>query len=74
MNFPIIEAERIKRRLDKDEFSEMLGVTRRTVQNWQNGYTEIPLSKLVKLSSVWGTSIDYLLGLTDQPDNHQNVS
>ena len=74
MNFPIIESERIKRRLDKDEFAEMLGVSRRTVQNWQNGHTEIPLSKLVKLSDAWGASIDYLLGLTDQPDNHQNVS
>lgn len=68
MNFPIIESERIKRRLGKDEFAEMLGVSRRTVQNWQNGHTEIPLSKLVRLSGMWGKSIDYLLGLSDEKE------
>ena len=30
MKFPNIEAERIKRELDKDQFSRTLGVTRRT--------------------------------------------
>ena len=40
MKFPNIEAERIKREVNKDQFSHALGVSRRTISNWQNGKTE----------------------------------
>lgn len=63
MRLPVLEAERIKHCLTKDEFAVMLGVSRRTVQNWQNGTTELPLSKLVLLAETWDCSADYLLGL-----------
>ena len=65
MLFPNIEAERIRRQIPKDTFAAEMGVSRRTITNWQNGTTEIPLSALVKLSRLWGVSADYLLGLTD---------
>ena len=68
MNLPIIESERIKRCVSKDDFAKSLGVSRRTVQNWQNGHTEMPLSKLVRLSNMWHISIDYLLGLSNEKD------
>lgn len=63
MTLPIIESERIKRNLSRNDLASMLGVSRRTVQNWQNGKTEMPLSKLIMLSSAWNCRIDYLLGL-----------
>lgn len=63
MTLPNIEAERIRHRMSREDFASMLGVSRRTVQNWQNGSTDMPLSKLVRLSEIWGCSIDYLLGL-----------
>ena len=47
MKLPNIEAERIKHQLSKSEFAELMGVSRRTVQNWQSGTTEMPLSKLL---------------------------
>ena len=67
MNLPIIESERIKRKMSKSELADFLGVSRRTVQNWQNGKTEMPLSKLIALSEHWECTIDYLLGLDDLP-------
>ena len=66
MILPVIEAERIKHQQTRDDFAASLGVSRRTVQNWQNGTTEMPLSKLVALATRWGLSIDYLLGLNQQ--------
>ena len=63
MRLPVLEAERNKHRLTRDEFALMLGVSRRTVQNWQNGTTELPLSKLILLAETWDCSADYLLGL-----------
>ena len=66
MRLPVLEAERIKHRLTKDEFADTLGVSRRTVQNWQNGTTELPLSKLMLLAKAWDCSTDYLLGLDSE--------
>ena len=66
LNFPVIEAERIKHKMSKEELSHCLGVSRRTIQNWQYGRTEMPLSKLMKLSEEWNCSIDYLLGLAER--------
>lgn len=63
MNLPNIEAERIKRQISRDDFAKLLSVSRKTVNNWQNGRTEMPLSKLLLLSKTWGVSLDYLLGL-----------
>lgn len=66
MKFPNMEAERIKKGLDKKQFSQQVGVTKRTVSNWQSGKTEIPVSKLVKIAEMFHCSTDYLLGLTTE--------
>lgn len=62
---PIIESERIKHKQNKDEFAAFLGVSKRTVSNWQAGRTEMPLSKLLLLSRSWNCSVDYLLGISE---------
>lgn len=67
MNLPMLEAERIKHGLSKNELADLLGVSRRTIQNWQNGTSEMPLSKLLRISKAWGCSVDYLLGLDTTP-------
>lgn len=60
---PVIEAERIKRGLTKDELARILGVSKRTIQNWQNGTTQMPLSKIILLTRIWRCSADYLLAV-----------
>lgn len=63
MVLPIIEAERIKHQMSRNELAEALGVSKRTISNWQGGVTELPLSKLLALAKLWGCTTDYLLGL-----------
>lgn len=65
--FPNMEAERARRGMTRDVVADHLGVTRRTYLNWMNGRSEIPCSAIVKLARLWGTTTDYLLGLTDYP-------
>lgn len=60
---PVIEAERIKHGMSRDELACILGVSRRTICNWQSGATELPLSKLLTLADLFQCSTDYLLGL-----------
>lgn len=62
----VIEAERIKHQMSRDDFANVLGVSKRTVNNWQSGATEIPLSKLLTIAKMWNCSTDYLLGLDTQ--------
>lgn len=66
MQYCIIEAERIKRQMSRDDLAKALGVSRRTISNWQNGSTELPLSKLLSMAQMWNCSIDYLLGFDVQ--------
>ncbi|MGN0517094.1 MAG: helix-turn-helix domain-containing protein [Acutalibacteraceae bacterium] len=65
MKLPVIELERIKHDLSKEQFSKILGVSRRTIQNWQSGKTEMPISKLIILANTWNCTTDYLLGLVN---------
>ena len=64
MLFPNIEAERARRGLTKSELAKRLNVSDATLKNWMYGKTEIPSSKIVELAKLFGTSTDYLLGLT----------
>ena len=63
MRYPVLEAERVKHQLNKGELATLLGVSQRPVRNWQNGTTELPVSKLILLAKTWDCSADYLLGL-----------
>lgn len=58
--YPNIEAERARRCLSVEQLTAKLGVTRKTYYNWcKRG--KIPQNKLVLMSEIFGTSVDYLL-------------
>lgn len=60
MFYPNIAAERAKRKMSVDSLAEKLGVTRKTVYNWENA-GRIPDIALEKMSKIFGCTIDYLL-------------
>lgn len=62
-----MEAERARHGQTREDVAVYLGVTRRTYLNWMNGKSEIPCSAIIKLTQLWQTSSDYLLGLADYP-------
>lgn len=60
MFYPNIAAERAKRRMSLDDLAGALGVTRKTIYNWEtNG--KIPDTALVQMAEMFSCSIDYLL-------------
>lgn len=61
MLYPNIEAERARNAMTVDELSEKLGVTRKTVYNWQRS-GHIPAEKLVQMADLFSCTVDYLLG------------
>ena len=58
-------------REDKDlkqkDIAKMLNVAQTTYSDYENGKINMPTSILIKLAELYNTSIDYLLGMKDNP-------
>lgn len=52
--------------LTQSQMGEFLQCSQRIYSNYECGDVDIPTEILVKLAQFHGTSVDYLLGLTDE--------
>lgn len=57
---------RIDRGLSQKEIGELLSVKQNTYSQYEIGVLNFPLDVVIKLAEFYGTSVDYLLGLTDE--------
>ncbi len=64
--YPRIRAMREDRDLNQTKVARMLGMSQTGYSKYETGENDIPTQVLVKLALFYDTSIDYLLGLTDQ--------
>lgn len=60
MLYPNIAAERARRGWSNADLAEKLGVSRKTIYNWENA-GRIPAAALDKMADIFGVSVDYLL-------------
>jgi transcriptional regulator with XRE-family HTH domain len=56
--------------MTQKQLAEKLGVTIRTITNYENGSREPNIATLKELALIFDTSIDYLVGFTDDPQRH----
>ena len=61
MRYPNIAAERARAGLSQAELATQLGVTRKTIYNWETR-GNIPASAVLQLADYFGVTADYLLG------------
>ncbi len=58
-------------REDKDitqkEMSKILNCSQQVYSNYELGQRDIPTYILIKLSNFYNVSVDYILGITDNP-------
>lgn len=52
--------------LKQRELAEILNCSQRIYSNYERGDVDIPTEILIKLARFYGTSIDYILGETDE--------
>jgi len=52
--------------LTQVEMAKLLNCSQRVYSNYECGDIDIPTQILIKLAAVHKTSVDYLLGLTDE--------
>lgn len=53
--------------LNQTEVEKVLGMSQTGYSKYETGETDIPTDVLLKLSKFYGVSIDYILGVTDNP-------
>jgi transcriptional regulator with XRE-family HTH domain len=56
-----LEAERGRRQLTKEALADAVGISTRTYNNYVQGNTPIPSDVLLRFSSLFRCSADYLL-------------
>ena len=57
---------RIDRDLTQQEIAEVLHIKQNTYSQYETGTLNYPLEVVAALAQFYGTSVDYLLGLTDE--------
>lgn len=62
--------------LTQQELSEVIAVSYRTIQNWENGESQIKSNKASQLADFFGVGVGYLLGYepeSEQASNYQKI-
>lgn len=54
------------RDLTQKELADFLHIRQNTYSQYENGLRQIPIDALIALAGYYGTSTDYILGLTDE--------
>ena len=60
------------RNLNQTAVAEVLHVSQTTYSRYENGTLDIPSASLIALARFYGTSVDYLLGLTGNPEPYRD--
>ena len=54
----------------QQEIAEILNTSQTMYARYERGANELPIHHLLKLANYYNVSTDYLLGITDKPQNH----
>ena len=57
--------------LSQKELAKLLGINQRVYSTYERGKRKIPINLLIDLAKYYKTSIDYLVGLTDNPKPYE---
>lgn len=69
--YPRIRDLREDHNLTQSQIASYLHIDQRTYSNYETGTRGIPVEVFIKLSAFYQTSVDYLLGLTENPKRYR---
>jgi len=55
----------------QQKIADMLFINRRTYAAYENGVNSMTPETLIKIAQIYGVSVDYLLGLTNNPNPYE---
>lgn len=62
---------RQKEGLSQQALAKQIGVSYRTIQNWENGVNQLKPEKAQQLADYFGVSVGYLLGYSEYRDSQE---
>ncbi len=68
MLYPRLRELREGRGYSQRELADMLNMAQPQYFRYEQGARDLPTALLIRLSEIYGVSVDYLLGLTDTPE------
>lgn len=68
MYYPRLKDLREDRDLVQKEVASFLGIDQRVYSNYELGKRDMPTRFIIALADFYGTSTDYILGRTDNPN------
>ena len=71
MKYQRIRDLREDNELNQTEVAKMLGMSQTGYSKYETGENDIPTAVLIKLARFYHTSIDYLLGETDNRERYK---
>jgi len=54
--------------LSQQQIADMVHVSQPTYSRYESGYLDVPNNVLIALAKFYGVSVDYLLGISDNPN------
>ena len=66
MQFRNLRAIREDKDIKQKEIASYLNVSQNTYSQYETGARQIPVETLIKLALFFDTSVDYILGITDE--------
>lgn len=69
--YPRIRDMREDHDLKQAAIAAKLGITQTCYSKYEIGTSEIPVKILIQLAKIYNTSIDYLLGQTNNPNRYE---
>ena len=72
INISRIKEIREDRDLYQSDIAKVLNITQSQYSLYENGIRLIPMDKLAMLAKYYNTSVDYLIGLTDERKPYPN--
>ena len=68
MKFQRIQDLRIDSDLSQKKIGEILHISQRSYSHYETGSRNIPIEMLIRLADYYDTTIDYLVGRTDNKE------
>ena len=60
------------KKLNQNQLSQELGIAQPTLSGWETERNQIDYQNLIKLSTFFNVSVDYILGVSDNPNPPQS--
>jgi transcriptional regulator with XRE-family HTH domain len=66
-HYPRLRELRVGAGLNQTEIADILGMQQNQYSRYERGERELPMHLFVKLAEHYKVSLDYIVGLSDQP-------